>query len=95
MNQLIDERRITHCKKCNDTFTYRIQVTPEQLSERRLIVKMTCPFCKSKLVVDLNPWLRPTVTGYKGTGSDAAKADTGDVTLDLPDELPTDLDESE
>lgn len=82
-------RRSVRCKHCDDAFSYVFRVTPEQLKENRIIVKMTCPFCKHKLSVDLAPWKRNATTSYRGGANDNPA--TNPPTLHLPDELPSEL----
>ena len=84
--------RSVRCKNpaCNDDFKFKFTVTPEQLKETRIIVKMTCPFCKHKLSVDLAQWKQNTIIGYRG---EAVPAATNDISiLRLPEELPSELD---
>jgi len=89
MSQNIVDRRTTRCCECKDTFSYIIRVSPEQLAQQPLLVELSCPYCKSKLSIDLSPWKRRNITGHKGLGDDSAES--GELTLELPEELPTQL----
>lgn len=88
MNQY--ERRQTHCSACMDSFSYRYKTIPE--AGDNLIIKTTCPFCKTKLKIDLNSYTRRTIVSHKG-GDDNAEQETETVVLELPDELPGIIDE--
>ncbi|MCH9699752.1 MAG: hypothetical protein K0U68_16775 [Gammaproteobacteria bacterium] len=88
MNQF--ERRQTHCPACKDSFSYRYKIIPE--AGDNLIVKTTCPFCKTKLKIDLNPYKRRTIISHKAAGDNAEQETETDI-LDLPDELPALIDE--
>ncbi len=82
------ERRITRCKACQDTFSYRYELAPEQ--EENLIVHTTCPFCKTPLRIDLNPYARSKLISYRNAEG-ANEAAT--ITLELPEELPSTVEE--
>ncbi len=87
------ENRLTRCDNCNETLTYRYKVTPEQGED--LIIKLSCPFCNTKLQVDLNPYSRKQINllrspGGSGTeNGNEAKGDNSASILELPPELPT------
>ncbi len=84
------ENRLTRCPSCKDTFTYRYQTTGGQ--EDNLIIKMSCPFCKTRLKVDLNPYTRTMVTSYKAlNGNNSEESQT--IALELPLELPATVEE--
>ncbi|MCP4117625.1 MAG: hypothetical protein GY737_19955 [Desulfobacteraceae bacterium] len=79
------ETRVTRCAKCNETFTYRFQTDYGQ--GENLIVKMSCPFCREKLHVDLSPYAKSKMVSYRS--SDENPVNKEPVILDLPPELPT------
>jgi hypothetical protein len=79
-------RRTTRCAGCKETFSYRFNITPNEGDN--LIVRTSCPFCKKKLRIDLNPYFTPKVVSYKGWDE---TEDEAVATLDLPDELSSEL----
>ena len=81
------DRRTIRCSRCKETFSYLIRIPPEAL-EQNLLVKLTCPFCKAKLKIDLSPYNRREVEIYR---EGKAIKQTG-VRLELPDEIPAQID---
>lgn len=84
------KHRLTRCPACDDTFSYRYNVTPEPGDQ--LIIRATCPFCKVKLKIDLNPYTRRTMVSYKGD-EDHPDGESGIIELELPAELPGTVEE--
>lgn len=78
------ERRLTRCGKCHETFSYQYPLAAE--SGDSLIIKTSCPYCKTRLRIDLNPYTRRKLTSYKGAGN-AQEEST--IALALPTELPS------
>jgi len=83
-------RRTVYCCNvdCNESFSYVIRATPQQLAQPVVQVNLSCPFCKTKLVIDLSPWLRRTITSYKGIENDT---ESNELILELPAELHSQL----
>lgn len=77
--------RLTRCAACGNTFTYSYRVTPE-LGDN-LLIKLSCPFCQTRLQVDLSPYSRKQITSYKTAGQESAQP--LQIELNLPDELQT------
>ena len=85
------DRRTARCTNCRETFSYLIDlpdITPPA-KEPYLLVKLSCPFCKAKLQIDLSPYRRTLLEIYR---TEAGQAESGEH-LELPDELPTRLDD--
>jgi hypothetical protein len=82
------ERRTIRCSQCSDTFSYLIQIPPEAL-EQNLLVRLTCPFCKTRLKIDLNSYNRQVVEIYR----EGTAIPQSELRLDLPDELPAQIDD--
>ena len=78
------ENRATRCAKCQESFTYRYRTDCQQ--EENLIVKMRCPFCGTKLQVDLRPFAKKKMLLYKS--ADKIQKN-GESVVELPAELPT------
>jgi uncharacterized protein YbaR (Trm112 family) len=84
----MNDRRTIRCPICKETFSYLIQISPEAL-EQGLLVKLTCPFCKAKLKIDLSIYNRQVVEIYReGNASQLTE-----LRLELPDELPAQIDD--
>ncbi len=79
------ESRITHCTNCGQTFTYRYQ-TIYTLGEN-LTIKMSCPFCTTKLTLDLSSYATKKIVSYKSVDGNPGSNEA--IMLDLPLELPT------
>jgi len=79
------------CSECRDDFRYKIQLT-EALMKANLLVKLSCPFCHALLKVELKPYHRDGTTVFRKADDqdDVAKLPL----LDLPDTLPSSLQES-
>lgn len=87
-NPTLRFNRLTRCRNCRETFTYRYRVTPEQGDN--LVINLGCPFCRTRLQVDLNPHTRKKITSYRTTADNSKKREA--TVLDpaaLPAELPT------
>ena len=80
------ENRATRCAKCPESFSYRYRTDCQQ--EENLIVKMRCPFCDTKLQVDLSPFAKKKMVIYKSTDKTPK---TGESVVELPTELPTSI----
>lgn len=77
-------RRITHCAACSKDFSYLINLTEQKLQQSEWKIKLSCPFCKANLEIDLNPYKQSTITitGYRDLDNDNS-------ILILPEQLPT------
>ena len=80
------ENRATRCAECQESFIYRYRTDCQQ--EENLIVKMRCPFCGTKLQVDLRPFAKNGMVFYKSTDKTQK---TGESVVELPTELPTSI----
>ncbi len=76
------DRRLARCIACNETFSYLIDITEEQLAQNP-IVKLACPFCGVALEIDLSPYRQNKISVFRGETS------SEDLSLELPEELPT------
>jgi hypothetical protein len=78
------ERRLTRCSNCHETFSYLYPLTAQ--SGDSLIISTSCPYCKTRLRIDLNPYTRRKLASYKSVGS--AQEESA-IELELPAELPS------
>jgi len=78
------ENRTTRCPCCDKNFIYKYRVPANP--DTGLIILLTCPFCNSRLQVDLAPYLRRRIVSYKGAGTD--EGGFLPPTLELPEEIP-------
>lgn len=86
MSEIVN--RLTRCPVCNDTFTYRYQTTVEQ--NEHLVIRMRCPFCKTRLAVDVNSYTRRKDTIFRSVDDDE---ESQMITLELPEELQATVEE--
>ena len=78
------EYRVTRCTNCKETFTYRYQTI--YTSGENLIIKMSCPYCTTRLKVDLSDTPKKIVS-YRSADKNPENNEA--FILNLPTELPT------
>jgi len=81
------QRRSVRCNACSKDFSYLINVPEQELMASDWQIRLTCPYCKTKLEINLNPYKQSYITGYKGISPDTNTAES--TGYDLPTELPT------
>jgi DNA-directed RNA polymerase subunit RPC12/RpoP len=81
------QRRSVRCNACSKDFSYLINVPEQELMASDWQIRLACPYCKTKLEINLNPYKQSYITVYKGTSQNANTDESADY--DLPTELPT------